>query len=138
MTDMPCRVSLDLNAHLSAEEARSAAEDAFYDDMMEMEIAESMVDPEFVVEAISEADLCVLGTMLCQARGAEVAKRDASIVYREIGAWVMKTASSCSFRSSSQVMSAKIRSTPGVVSMSGKATPMSTRISLSFPGLPYP
>jgi hypothetical protein len=91
VTDMPCRVSLDLNAHLSAEEARSAAEDAFYDDLMELEIAEAMVDPEFVVEAISEADLCVLGTMLCQARGAEVAKRDASIVYREIGAWVMKT-----------------------------------------------
>ena len=91
MNDMPCRVTQDLNAHLAGEEAREAAVEAFYDDMMEMEIAEAMVDPEFVVEAISEADLCVLGTMLCQARGAEVAKRDASIVYREIGAWVMKT-----------------------------------------------
>jgi hypothetical protein len=35
-------------------------------------------------------------------------------------------------------LSGMIRSTPGLVSMSGKATPRSTTISRSLPGFPYP
>lgn len=91
MTDMPCRVTLELNAHLAGEEAREAAEEAFYDDLMADEIADGLADEAMVIEAIAESDMTELLAMMAEARSLETCRRDASSVYREIGAKVMKT-----------------------------------------------